>query len=182
MNLSGELQGADEMTVALAKLETNVAKKHVRQALRAGARVIQRELVATADSPELAAAVKVRAGKRSRDGMSVMVTLSGQTLHGGKSNKVFWAGFYNYGHRIGRRLKTKAAAILAKLKLRKSDVGLSENRGTVHGTHGLDHGFDDSSPMAQQVVIETLQAGLNEEIANSTALKAGAGGGGGGGG
>ncbi len=167
MNVGGELQGADVMVRALEQIEGNVARKIVRTALRAGAHVIARELAATAPSAELRAAIKVRAGKRSRTGQSMLVTLSSTGFPGG----VFWVGFYNYGHQIGRRLKAAAAKVLTKLKLKHADVGLADNRGRVKGEHWLDMGFRRAEPMARQVISETLRQGLAEEAANSGAKK-----------
>ena len=98
----------------LRKLESNLRlltvkaqKKVWRPALRAGAKIQQRRAkqLAPHETGALEAAIKVRAGKRSRSKIgkgtvSAMATLGAKELFKGDS---FYGAFVELGHKVGKR-------------------------------------------------------------------------------
>jgi hypothetical protein len=114
-------------------LETKVADKYVRQALREGAKVIQRQCVD--DAPNLSGltrkSIKVKAKvegmKRSRRLIRMFVTIGREAYQGDS----FYAAFQNYGWKAGSR----------------------KNKGyrrpiTTRNFHWLNRAFDKASPAA----------------------------------
>jgi HK97 gp10 family phage protein len=88
--------GVKEIDRRLATLEPKVAKKHLRQAMRKGMRPIQSQVEGNApagESGDLAASVILRAGKRSRNKMTMNVALGSRTFRGEK----FYATFTEWG-------------------------------------------------------------------------------------
>lgn len=81
---------------ALRTLEPRVARKVVRQAMRAAMKGMKTAIESTApvgDTGALAASVKIRAGRRSRGKMSILVGLEDTTFQGER----YYAAFVEYG-------------------------------------------------------------------------------------
>lgn len=95
MAVSGTIEGFDKVFKRLKELEPKVAKKVLRQALRAGAKIIQTR--AKANAPVLTGqtkkAIKIRAGKRSRGSVGVNVSIGARDYVGDQ----FYAAFHEYG-------------------------------------------------------------------------------------
>lgn len=93
--MDSELKGANEMILALGNLEQGIAKKYLRQALRAGAKFLQRALVINAPfkSGLTRSAIRVRAGKQKAGSVSMQVQIGAGDFKG----DTFYAGFVNYG-------------------------------------------------------------------------------------
>jgi len=75
-----KLTGLDKSIKKLKGLEAKVSKKVVRQAMRAGMKLVQQAVKnnAPVDSGDLKEGVKVRATKRSRKKMGIMVSIGGK--------------------------------------------------------------------------------------------------------
>lgn len=101
MKFSAAIQGAAELEAKLKALPRKVSGKITRQALRSGAKVVQKQ--AQADAPRktglLARSIKVRAAKRSRGRIGILV----QTATGFFKGKSFYSGFIEFGRKTGSR-------------------------------------------------------------------------------
>src|SRR6185437_13388918 len=99
--MTAELHGMQEAIEALKSLNNKLERKIIRQGLRAGAKVLKS--AAQSEAPErtglLKSSIKVRAGKRTKNSISVNVATSANDFQG----KAFYAGFLLYGWRIGKR-------------------------------------------------------------------------------
>lgn len=91
-----KLTGAIELRAKLKEIDTKVSKTYLRQALRAGAKVIQQACLQAAPvkTGQTKRAIKVRAAKRSRKGITMMVSI-GKGMFTGDT---FYAGFLEYGY------------------------------------------------------------------------------------
>lgn len=156
-----QLKGADEMIAALEKIETNIARKHTRTALRAGAKVIQKQCQADAPTKtgRTRRAIKVRAGKRMKDAIRMLVTI-GQGMFQGVT---FYAGFIEYGWKWSRKRNAR------NRKGKALTSGATDKR--IPGTQWLHRAFDKSETAAQQAVLESLSESLNEEAAAAPGAK-----------
>jgi HK97 gp10 family phage protein len=112
------LEGYSELRSKLDDLGRNAGGRIARRSLRAGAKVMQAQL--RQDAPDVTgqtkAAIKVRAGKRSRTKISMMVTLGKGFFQG----STFYAGFVNWGWLTGRRGSAKRRKIEGTEWLEKS--------------------------------------------------------------
>ena len=99
------LEGAAGLDAALRKLEAKIGKKLGGRALRAGAKLIQKEAASRAPVAEkglIPPSVKVRAGKRkgkTRDYINIIVA----TAQGWFKGSAFYAAFLEFGHFAGSR-------------------------------------------------------------------------------
>ncbi len=97
-----ELEGAKECLAKLQEIAGDNGKfvrYSIRAALRDSAKMLQPQIrAAITPGPEgiLRESVKVRAGKRSSRGQSILVGIFKSLLFG---KKEFYAGFENYGHK-----------------------------------------------------------------------------------
>jgi HK97 gp10 family phage protein len=98
-----ELSGFDELIKKINTLSEDLPVASGRKALRDGAKVLQKELLANVpvDSGETKAAIKVRAGKRKKDYIGVLTGL----LDGFFNGEVFYAGFNEYGYKTAKGKK-----------------------------------------------------------------------------
>lgn len=156
-----QLKGADEMILALEQIEKNVANKHVRTALRAGAKVIQRQCVADAPvkTGQTRRAIKVRAGKRMKNAIRMLVTIGKGMFKGG----TFYAGFVEYGWTWGRKKRAR------NRKGKALTSGATDKR--IPGKNWLHNAFDKSASAAQQATIDSLSESLKAEAAAAPGLK-----------
>jgi HK97 gp10 family phage protein len=150
----GELLGVEELKLSLRELPKNVADKHMRKALRAGAKIIQSQCIS--DAPErsgkTAAAIKVRAGKRKKNSVSMMVTLSKAMFPTG----LFYVGFINYGWKWKPHSSKKGVA---------DNTTASEHK--IPGTRWLNKAFAKAKDAAHEAIVAVLKAGLAEEAAKA---------------
>lgn len=93
---------ARDLEEKLKNLPAAAAKKVIRHALREGAKVVAAKAIELAPkvTGTLAQAIKVRAVKRSRKKRIGINAIIGEGWFKGKT---FYAGFVEFGHRIGRR-------------------------------------------------------------------------------
>ena len=138
-----KIEGGEALVRDLQAVETKVAGKFVRQALRAGAKIIQAQC--KADAPNRSGltrrSIKVRAGRRSRTGVKMLVSIGKQAYVGDN----FYAAFQNFGWKAGSR----------------------KNKGyrrpiTTKNFDWLGRAFDKSAKSAEAKVREVLAAKLAE--------------------
>jgi HK97 gp10 family phage protein len=155
--MDGELKGAAELKLALGQIAENVRNKHMRTALRAGAKVIRGECIEHAPNRTGAtgAAIKVRAGKRRKGFVSMLVNI-GRGLFQGKT---YYAGFVNYGW----TWKPHKSA--------RFQLGGDQDEKKIPGTRWLNKAFAASAGAAQEAIKTSLTESLAEEAAASKALK-----------
>lgn len=144
MSDSLRIEGAKQIERRLKTLPAKVAGKITRQALRAGAKVIQAQAVS--DAPRqtglLARSIKVRAAKRKRGRIGILV----QTAGGFFKGRTYYGAFQEFGWRVGPRR-------------------LGNKRRQVPGKHFMREAFDSQKVEAAQVVTEQLKAGIEREAA-----------------
>ena len=113
------ITGAKEIERMLRALPARIAGKIVRPALRAAAKEIQTEAkrLAPFKSGLLRKNIKVRAGKRKRGRISVLV----QNKAGDYRGETYYAAFQEFGYRIGsRKLGTSRKEVAGKGFMRRA--------------------------------------------------------------
>lgn len=90
-----KITGIKEIDKALSELEPKLAKKIIRKTLRDSAKIVREEVKQTApfETGELKAAVKVKAGRRRRNSISVQVQIG----EGDFKGQTYYASFLEYG-------------------------------------------------------------------------------------
>ena len=110
-----KVEGLENVKDAFENLDRKVQRKVARKALRAGCKLLQKEIQMAAPvgkTGELKKAVKVRAGRASARGNVAMVVGVGKKWFTGDT---FYAGFIEFGHRVGsRKLGDKRTMVAAK--------------------------------------------------------------------
>jgi HK97 gp10 family phage protein len=130
-----EVRGAKELKRKLDELADKEVKKIVRQAMRAGAKVILPKAKAYAPvgaTGNLRRAIKVRAAKRSRKYIGVNVTLGEGFFIG----DAFYGAFQEFGWKTGKRKSAK--------------------RRQVGGKHFMQRAAEQSGKAAGDAVISTI--------------------------
>ena len=96
-----KIEGAKELEKKLRELGAKAEKKVYRQALRAGAKVVQAAAKAKipVDTGTLRQNIKVRGGKRSRGVISVNCVVGDGWYQG----ETFYGAFLEFGHFLGKR-------------------------------------------------------------------------------
>ena len=163
IGVEGKWEGMDETKKMLDSLGTKFARSATRKALRAGAKIVQRALIAAApvDSGTTKAAIKVRAGKRSRSKISVLCLISSLLF-----KRPFYAGFANYGHIWSRRIRLKTYAYTRTKERRgKKTVPIAgPGEKYIPGSHWLEQARDSSLQAVDEGVKTTLLEEINEYI------------------
>ena len=117
-----EIVGLEELERAFLMLPAAVAKKAIRQNLRAGAKIVlaQAKENAPVDSGDLKRSLKVRAGKRSRNTISIRVATGKDWFKG----DTFYGAFVEFGtkrmeaqHYVQRAYETTKDKVIAMLKI-----------------------------------------------------------------
>lgn len=98
------LTGSPEVNRALAELKGPKQKEAIRKASRAALRPVLDQVRTTAPkrTGQLSRSVKVRALTRSRSRVGARVSVSARSNFKGKA---FYAGFQEYGWKVGRRVR-----------------------------------------------------------------------------
>ncbi len=156
MNVTGELRGAAELKIALKQVEEKVAKSVLRNALDAGCQILMKVLLQ--NSPKKSGMtrdhIQIKRGKISRRGISRMVRVG---------LPAFYAGWVNYGHRLGKRPSWK--------KQRKGGGGGIDKRPFVSGTHWMDKSWKECELRVKNRVEAVIAEGIAQAIIESPALK-----------
>jgi HK97 gp10 family phage protein len=130
-----EVRGDRELKRKLNQLANKEVKKIVRQAMRAGAKVILPRARANAPvgaTGNLRRAIKVRAAKRSRKYIGINVTLGKGFFQGDE----FYGAFQEFGWKTGKRK--------------------SSNRREVPGKHFFERAARETGKAAGDAVIATI--------------------------
>src|SRR5689334_6562106 len=95
------IKGLGDLQKRLRSLEPRVARKVITQSLREGAKIVAAEArrLVPVDTGQLKKSIKVRTGKARKGRKSVIVMTGNQNLFKGQQ---FYAGFVEYGHRVGK--------------------------------------------------------------------------------
>lgn len=143
------LEGGPALERKLAALDSKVARKLSRQALRAGAKVVLAQ--AKANAPKrtglLRRSLKVRAGKARKGFTQFRV----QTAAGSFKGETFYGAFVEFGHKIGKRSSA--------LRDYKRATG-QDPRGEVPANPFIARAFRQKREAALQVIIATLKQGI----------------------
>lgn len=149
-----KVEGIEEFINKLKELDAKIQKKHLRTSLRAGAKIIQKQM--KEDAPEktgqLRKEIKVKAGRSGKGFISVAVAI-GQKA---QKAKAWYAGFVDLGHFLGKRLRGK----FTREQYHRLSLGVG--RKFVPGTHFAEKAFESSKDAAQQAAVDKL-AELIEE-------------------
>lgn len=115
---------------ALKALPARLAKKVIRQALRAGAKVIRAEAVSRApvDTGMTMKAIKVKAGKRSR---KPRLWVNTQVGEGDYKGETFYAAFLEYGHQTGKRGSNDRKPVTARPFMRTAAEAAEQQAGAI---------------------------------------------------
>ncbi len=179
MMLEGQLKGASELRAALVQVEEKGAKAIMRTALRAGAKIVADKMreYAPVLSGATREAIKVRAGKRSRNKVQMMAQVGAGAFKG----KTFYAGFVNFGFHLGKRnaisraisraQRKRGANVLVVKSLTGRETIMGDSRQEVKGTHWMERAWNDSKDQMQTVVFEVAKQEIEAAIKESPALK-----------
>lgn len=115
---------------ALKALPARLAKKVIRQALRAGAKVIRADAISRApvDTGMTKKAIKVRVGKRSR---KPRIWVNTQVGAGDYKGETFYAAFLEYGHLSGKRGTDGRQPVAAKPFMRPAAEAAEQQASVI---------------------------------------------------
>jgi HK97 gp10 family phage protein len=133
------IDGLQPLLKKLDALGPKLAGKIGRRALREGAKIFQQQAKANAPVKDglLKGSIRVRAGKRSRTGISYLV----QTGEGFFKGETFYGAFVELGHKAGSRK-------------------LGDDRAKVEARPFLRPAFDQKKAAAQRAVERRLKQGI----------------------
>jgi HK97 gp10 family phage protein len=136
------VEGVTEAVKGLDELERKMQNKIIRKGLRAGGKVWRDAARGEAPtrSGKTRRAIKVRAGKRTKDSISVSVGISDKDYSG----EAFYAAFVLYGHRVGRR-------------------SLGDARKLVPANNFLERAYNQSGQAAGDKAIEVMKEELENQ-------------------
>lgn len=145
MSTSIRISGNKAIERACRELPARLAKKVIRQGLRAGAKVVQSDaqVHAPVDTGRTARAIKVRAGKSRKKNVITMAVIIGK---GDYQGGTFYGAFVNFGHKTGKRG--------------------SANRREIPGKHFMDNALHDKAEQAQTAATTVINAGIEREASS----------------
>ena len=150
------IEGAKEIEKALKQLTKAQGRAAIRKGCRAGAKITQRaaKQIAPRKTGLLAKSIKVRAIKRSRTKVGVMVTTgSSSNLFTGKT---FYGAFQEWGWKVGKR----------------PGKGSPDARRKVQGKFFLKKAANSTSGEVGRVASETMRTEIEKTIAKNVLKKA----------
>ena len=139
-----ELQGVEELRRKLLSLEPRIAKKVLRKALRAGAKIIHaraKQNIPTGGSGVLARSIKVRAMKRTR---KQRIGVAVETREGWYKGEAFYGAFVEFGHKQGSRK-------------------LGDARKQIEGKHYIEKAADQTKDAVTALLSVSIGAGIEAE-------------------
>lgn len=139
----GVITGLKQVDRALKQLPDRVAKKVIRQAMRASMRPVKAAVVANApvESGATKRAVKLRAAKSRKKGkIAIEVRIGAGDYQGDQ----YYAAFQEYGWRPGKRGGPRGAP--------------------VPGKHFMLHAFESTSASAKDAAISAILTGVEREV------------------
>lgn len=148
--MKSELRGGDKLIRQLRRLESNVQKKYVRKALRAGAKPIAKIAKATAPvkSGRMKKGIRVRVGRSRKGVISVLVSLAKKWFTG----PTFYGGFVVFGHKIGKR------------QSRGKGAKASDTRASVPGNTFLQDAMASGESAAISSITASLKAQIEQDV------------------
>ena len=150
-----KVEGVEEIIRKLRELDAKIQKKHLRTSLRAGAKIIQKQM--QADAPEktgqLRKEIKVRAGRSGKGFVSVAVAVGSKLVKG----KAWYAAFVDLGHFLGKRLRGKFTTE------QYHRLSLGVGRKFVPGTHFAERAFASAKGAATQAATDKLAELIDQE-------------------
>jgi HK97 gp10 family phage protein len=153
------IDGMEDLLKRLKTLEPKLAKKVIRQSLRAGAKVIL--TAARAKAPRrsglLKKSIKVRALKRSRTGR---IGITVQTGEGDFQGKTFYGAFVEYGHKLGARQRKPPSD---GEQLRKAIESGGSDRRFIEAKPFMEPAFDQNKDKAAAVIKQMILEGIERE-------------------
>lgn len=149
--ITAHISGIDAIERAFRRLPARLAKKVIRQGLRAGAKVVQGEAKADApvDTGKTRKAIKVRSGKSRKKNVITMAVIIGQ---GDYQGETFYGSFQEFGWKTGKRG--------------------SKDRRQIPGKHFLKKALAAKSAAARETAAAVIDSGIQRE---ATALALGGG-------
>jgi len=145
-----EVKGLREVQEKLKELQKKTSNKLTKKALRAGAKIVQAE--AKADAPSISGtikkSIKVRAGKRRKGSLSIVVGIGKKWFAG----PMFYAAFVLLGHKIGKRSGSH----------RKKDP--NDKRKAVPPHNFLKDAYERTKNRALDTMISTLSESVENAV------------------
>jgi HK97 gp10 family phage protein len=144
MNIT--IKGSKAIERAFRELPSKLARKAIRQGLRAGAKIVRDGAVA--DAPEdtglTRKAIKVRSGRSRKNRFSMAVIIG----KGNYKGATFYGAFQEFGWETGSRK--------------------SPNRREVPGKHFMRRAMESKRDAAESAILETIADGIEREAGRST--------------
>lgn len=146
--------GDKEVIARMKALPEKLFKKMERQGLRSGAKIVEQACKANVpkDTGAWLSSIKVRAGKRRKGQISVVVG----SAEGWFKGDQFYAGFVEFGHKIGKRPSRKRSFWTGKRPV--------DNRKEVPGKHPMEKAYDATKQDALGMVEASVMASLEEVV------------------
>jgi HK97 gp10 family phage protein len=156
-----EVRGVNELDRALRELERKVASQFAKDALKTGAKIIQAEQVREAPdrTGKLQRGIKIRAGRRRKGEVSVLITTPSAKSKSG----AFYTDWVEGGHFTGKRLAKGAEGKGAGAKRRYHELSLAAGRKFIPGQHFMQRGFAAKAQQATDLAVAFLWAKIQAE-------------------
>ncbi len=141
-----EIQGVEELRRKLLALEPKIAKKVLRKALRAGAKIVQaraKQNIPQGGTGVLSRSLKVRAMRRTR---RQRIGVAVETREGWYKGEAFYGAFVEFGHRQGSRK-------------------LGDARKQIEGKHYIEKAAEQTKDAVTALLTTTIGAGIEAEAA-----------------
>lgn len=170
--------GLADLKCAIDEMEKSVRNKGIRKALRAGANVVRRAEIAAAPNMSGATrkAIKVRAAKRRPGRISVLCQVGAGWFVGTE----YYAGFVEWGHKIGKRTAEVKRTMARISKMRRRDAAAADvaqaeldtidKRTRVPAKLWFTKAFKASAEAAAQKVEQVLREQIEAAAANKGKL------------
>jgi HK97 gp10 family phage protein len=154
-----DVKGIAEIKKRLDQMDQKLQKKEIRAALREGAKVVRIKMLSEAPvlSGTTRKAVKVRAGKRRKNKISVIVGVGKDWFKG----STFYAAFVEFGHKIGKRsgpLRT------AQRREKAGGEAAKDSRQQVQGKHWMEKSFKAVEPQAITTILSKLKDAVERSV------------------
>lgn len=152
-----EIKGITELKKKLDALENNVAKKVVRQALRAAAKVSQVAMISSAPvgSGATKQSLKVRAGKKRQNKVNYFAGLTRKLFTG----KQWYAAAVELGHKQGKRIRTSKKD---SKTIRDYAAAKNAARVQVPAKHWMKLAFEKSAQAAADTACKKIAEGIEK--------------------
>jgi HK97 gp10 family phage protein len=151
--VSIKLLGAEDLLARLKTLEPKLAKKVLRQSIRAGAKLVLEDVKARAPvrSGLVRSKLRVRAARRKKDRIAINVT----TAEGDYVGKTFYAPMVELGHHSGKRARGASHRRGARLR--------SDGRKFIEGRHFIKAAFEARQQAAAELIQQQILEGIERE-------------------